>query len=256
MDHDGLLRVLLVEQPTVLAATMAAGFAVAGVRVEVAESVAEGLALRNRLHPCVTLLDVGRDDPARRDAIAELLRGDCGLIVVLAADDEALRVECLDRGADDVITRDTPFREVLARVRALHRRLARGGVELAVEEAPAQVLVDAGHRCLVGSQGRRTLLSEAEFVTLETLLDADGAPVSREWLGRVALKRPLHAEDRSVDQLVLKLRRKLTAAGAPDRTILSARRQGYVIPDPTRFRTALAAAAPPDAMRQLATAGA
>ena len=62
--------------------------------------------------------------------------------------------------------------------------------------------------------------------------------MSRDWLGRAALKRALHADDRSVDQLVLKLRRKLSAGGAPERTILSARRQGYVIPDPSLFRVA------------------
>jgi hypothetical protein len=40
--------------------------------------------------------------------------------------------------------------------------------------------------------------------------------------------------------LVLKLRRKLSASGAAERTILSARRQGYVIPDPSLFRVAAA----------------
>jgi DNA-binding winged helix-turn-helix (wHTH) protein len=53
----------------------------------------------------------------------------------------------------------------------------------------------------------------------------------------VALKRPLHAEDRSVDQLVLKLRRKLTSHGASERVILSVRRQGYVISDSTMFHS-------------------
>ena len=78
-----------------------------------------------------------------------------------------------------------------------------------------QIVLDQAHRCLIGLSGEQTPLSEAEFTALETLLDADGAPVSRDWLGRVALKRPLHADDRSVDQLVLKLRRKLARAAPP-----------------------------------------
>ena len=68
------------------------------------------------------------------------------------------------------------------------------------------------------------------------LLDAGGVSVSREWLSRIALKRPLHADDRAVDQLVMKLRRKLASQGASDRVILSARRQGYMIADPSLFR--------------------
>jgi DNA-binding response OmpR family regulator len=67
--------------------------------------------------------------------------------------------------------------------------------------------------------------------------------VSREWLSRVALKRELQAEDRSVDQLMLELRRKLAAQGATARVILPVRRQGYVLPDARPFRTVAVPAA-------------
>jgi two-component system, OmpR family, response regulator len=123
-------------------------------------------------------------------------------------------------------------RELAARIRALHRRMHRPA-----EPSPGTITVDRAHRCLIGSTGDRSMLTEAELAALETLLDAEGASVSREWLSRVALKRPLHADDRSVDQLVLKLRRKLTAHGASERVILSVRRQGYQIPDSTLFRS-------------------
>jgi DNA-binding response OmpR family regulator len=88
---------------------------------------------------------------------------------------------------------------------------------------------------LNGPNGLITPLTEAEFATLRTLVSAAGASVSRDWIGRVALRRPLGTDDRSVDQLVLKLRRKLALHGITDRTILSSRGLGYVIPDPTRF---------------------
>ena len=59
--------------------------------------------------------------------------------------------------------------------------------------------------------------------------------VSREWLGRVALRRPLSADDRSIDQLVMKLRRKLAVHGIPERAIMSSRGLGYIVPEPNRF---------------------
>jgi len=160
--------------------------------------------------------------------------------VVTANGDEASRVDGLDRGADDYLVKPVPMRELAARIRALYRRLTRSEFRPAVP-ATTQIVLDQAHRCLIALSGEQTPLSEAEYTALETLLDADGAPVSRDWLGRVALKRPLHADDRSVDQLVLKLRRKLAASGAAERTILSARRQGYVIPDPSMFRVAVPA---------------
>lgn len=236
-DQQLPLRALLVEYPSPLAAVIATVLKHSGMEVEIAATVAEALHLLERFHPGIVLLHVSGPSPAGLDRTCQLCRGgDCGVIVVLAEDSEAARIESLDHGADDVLTARTPPGEVAARVRAVHRRVARSTAMLA-GTSPSQIVLDAAHRCLIGLFGERTALSEAEFIALETLLDADGAPVSREWLGRVALKRPLHADDRSVDQLVLKLRRKLSAAGASERTILSARRQGYVIADPSRFRS-------------------
>ena len=228
-------RVLLVEHPAPLAVALAAALKATGMEVEIAASHGEALHLLGRFHPGVLLLHAGAaESPAPIAALTQ--GGDCGVIVVLDSDGEAARIEMLDRGADDVLPPRTPAAEVAARIRALHRRMVRTQTLIAYDP-PVPILLDPAHRCVLGPQGERTALSEAEFVALETLLDADGAPVSRDWLGRVALKRPLHSEDRSVDQLVLKLRRKLAAAGASERTILSARRHGYVITDPSRFRS-------------------
>jgi DNA-binding response OmpR family regulator len=100
---------------------------------------------------------------------------------------------------------------------------------------PLPVTLDWAHRRLAGPGELTTKLTEAEFAALVTLLEADGASVSRDLLGRVALKRSLGIDDRSVDQLVLKLRRKLALHGGADLSILSSRGLGYVIPDPARF---------------------
>jgi DNA-binding response OmpR family regulator len=195
-------------------------------------------------HPDIVLLDLQLPDMNGLDLVERFARdGDCGVIVVTANGEESARVDGLDRGADDYLVKPVAMRELAARIRALYRRLTHVDVRPASPmpssaASGAQIVLDQAHRCLIGLRGEQTPLSEAEFTALETLLDADGAPVSRDWLGRVALKRPLHADDRSVDQLVLKLRRKLSASGAAERTILSARRQGYVIPDPSLFRIA------------------
>lgn len=231
-------RVLLVGHPVPVAARLAAALRADAADVEIAATGAEALLLLERFQPGVVLLYATPLQPATPAMIAPLAgAGGCGVIVLLAEDNEAARIAGLDAGADDVLSVGAADAELGARVRAVHRRVGRAFA--LAHEPTGQILLEPAHRCLVSPTGARTALSEAEFVALETLLDADGAPVSRDWLGRVALKRPLHSEDRSVDQLVLKLRRKLVAAGASERIILSARRQGYVIADPSRFRHAV-----------------
>jgi DNA-binding response OmpR family regulator len=233
-------RVLIVEDIAPVAAAVAAALRASGMAVELAATGVDALDRKAGFRPDIVLLDLQLPDMNGLDLVERFAReGDCGLIVVTANGDESARVEGLDRGADDYLVKPVPMRELAARIRALYRRLTRGEIRPA-SPPTTQIVLDQAHRCLIGLNGDQTPLSEAEFTALETLLDADGAPVSRDWLGRVALKRPLHADDRSVDQLVLKLRRKLSASGAAERTILSARRQGYVIPDPSLFRLAVA----------------
>jgi DNA-binding response OmpR family regulator len=231
-------RVLIVGDIAPVGTAVDVALRAAGMLTDIAGTGAEAIERKTRFRPDVVLLDVELPDFKGFDLVERFARdGDCGVIAVTGNGDEGARVDGLDRGADDYLVKPVPMRELAARIRALYRRLTR--LDVRPPAAPAtQILLDPAHRCLVGLNGGQTSLSEAEFTALETLLDADGAPVSREWLGRSALKRPLHADDRSVDQLVLKLRRKLSLCGAAERTILSARRQGYVIPDPSLFRIA------------------
>jgi two-component system OmpR family response regulator len=253
---DGLPppRVLVVEHPTALAATFAATLTAAGMEVEIAASLMEAQHRRDRFHSGIVLLHLAGSPPVGLEGIALLARGgDRAVIVLLEADLDSARIAVLDGGADDVVGVRVQPGELAARIRAVHRRLSWPQAGFRAEPR-GTILLDPAHRCLVGLPGDRIPLSEAEFVALETLLDADGAPVSRDWLGRAALKRPLHPEDRSVDQLVLKLRRKLAAAGAPERTILSARRQGYVIADTSRFVSLDTSPAPLPPLRPLARA--
>ncbi len=98
-----------------------------------------------------------------------------------------------------------------------------------------RVGIDYAGAALVDAGGRRTGLTRAELVALETLLEADGASSLREWLGRGPLHRLVHDGDPAVEELMAGLRRKLAAHGVPARTIQAVRGQGYVIADPAVF---------------------
>ncbi len=229
------LRVLIVEDSPATAAWLSAALTGAGMAVEQVADGGTALARKTWFRPDVALVDLGLPDFDGLSLVERLAQdGDCGVIVVSADASEASRIAGIDIGADDYVVKPPILGELVARIRAVHRRLTRPGHPPATSRPP-QVTLDSASRCLVGPGRARTPLTEAEFAAIETLLDADGASVSRDWLGRVALKRPLRADDRSVDQLVLKLRRKIAVHGVIGRTILSSRGLGYVIPEPGRF---------------------
>jgi len=231
----GSMRVLIVEDVFSVAALMEASLRAEGMEVLVASSGADAVQRKIRFRPDVVLVDLGLPDVDGLDLVRRFaLDGDCGVIVVTANDAEVVRVAGLETGADDYIVKPAALRELAARIRAVHRRVNRPDAPVGPYRGP-KILVDPSHRCLSGPDHAVTPLTEAEFAAMESLLEADGVPVSREWLGRVALKRTIAEDDRSVDQLVLKLRRKLGNHGVTSRAILSTRGLGYVIPEPGRF---------------------
>ena len=226
------IRVLVVEDVPTMALTVQSILLQASMEVELAETGALAWERKLEFCPDIALIDLGLPDVLGFELIERFAQaGDCGIILLTASDEESDRVMALETGADDYMVKPAPGRELIARIHALHRRMNRPQADRML-----RIYIDPAQRCLVGNGGERTALTEAEMSALDTLLDAAGTSVSREWLSRIALKRPLHADDRAVDQLVMKLRRKLASQGASDRVILSARRQGYVIADPSLFR--------------------
>jgi two-component system OmpR family response regulator len=131
---------------------------------------------------------------------------------------------------------------VLARLRAVLRRASlasRRPLRLAEETADARVIeggwrLSAHRRAVVAPDGGAALpLTGAEFELLRLLAGAQGEPVDRETISRSVFRRPWQIEDRAVDGLVKRLRRKLRADA-----IASVRGVGYAL----RFAEATAAA--------------
>lgn len=226
------MRVLVVEDVATVSALIESALRAAGMTVACVTTGAAAIAAGTALRPDVVLLDLQLPDVNGLSLVRDFTDFGCGVIVVTASGEEAARVVALDIGADDYMVKPVLVHELAARIRAVHRRLQG---RTAAGDRGVRIHVSAARRELRAPDGRIGTLTEAEMLAFDLLLEANGQPVSREWISRTALRRPLHEDDRSVDQLVLKLRRKLLALGCPDRTILSVRRQGYVMADPRLF---------------------
>ncbi len=146
------------------------------------------------------------------------------ILRAMDADDEVDRVLALEIGADDYLPSATSARELLARIRTVLRRARqaqaaepRHGWRLCLRQ-----------RELFGPDGGARNLTSAEFELLQILVRQQGAPVQRDALSLAVLRRPYHPEDRALDNLILRLRRKLGDDGASARLIKSVRGVGYV----------------------------
>ncbi len=213
-----------------------------GMKVVWAQTGADAVRLKESFRPDVVLVDLELPDISGSQLITWLAgQRDCGIIVVSGrGDEEVERVVGIEMGADDFVTKPVPMRELVARIRAVHRRSARVSAPPPAPEATTglvaigSVRVDLKRRVvsLVAEPGgaeEPIHLTAAEFTALEALIAAAPQPVTRETLCRQALRRPFHAEDRGVDQLILNLRRKLFDDDSAHSVIKSVRGAGYAI---------------------------
>ncbi len=251
-------RVLLIEDNHAVAETLRRFIERSGMRTAWAQTGAMAIELKRSFEPDVVLVDLELPDTNGVQLIGWLadLR-DCGIIVVSGRSEEAERIVGLELGADDYIAKPPQLRELVARIRAVHRRshsrvAARsdhgpdsangtqapnaGGLTNGAAAAPPINPVNVGvwrvdlqRRAVRDSEGKPLSITAAEFAALQELVLAGGQPVSREKLSEAALRRPWRPEDRSIDQLIFSLRRKLGDSEGGARMIQSVRGAGYVL---------------------------
>jgi DNA-binding response OmpR family regulator len=139
------------------------------------------------------------------------------ILMLTARSEEIDRVLGLEVGADDYVTKPFGVRELLARVRALLRRieLDRAG---AADEAPAPILTagplridSAEHAAFV--DGRAVELTPKEFDLLALLVGNPGRAFARDYLIERVWGYDAAGSDRTVDTHVLRLRKKLGTVG-------------------------------------------
>jgi DNA-binding response OmpR family regulator len=228
-------RILLIEDDQAMGQTLIGVMERAGMHTAWAKTGADGLRLRAEFLPDVVLVDLNLPDTDGIALVTWLAQhGDCGVIVVSGLGEEADRILGLELGADDYVAKPPQLREMLARIRAVHRRVKLRSLTRPENKASqtftvGRIRIDVSHRAVYTLDGEHINLTAAEFAALETMLAAKGQPVSRDQLCQAALHRPWRVEDRSVDQLIFNLRHKLPGSDEDGRLIHSIRGAGYLL---------------------------
>ncbi len=213
-----------------------------GYRVTQLHSGASLMALMPADAPALVLLDLGL--PGEDGfSIARRLREHwrCGLVIVTGRGDSVDKVVGLEVGADDYVTKPFDLRELLARIKAVLRRLtpneslaepagsagtARGKLRFAGWQ------LDLAARRLTSPQGQDVALTSGEFDLLCAFAQHPGRVLSRDFLLEQTRGREAGPFDRTIDVQVGRLRKKLEADAEDPQLIKSVRGAGYILVAP------------------------
>jgi len=198
-----------------------------GCRVVEAGTAAQGLAEAAACKPDLVVLDLGLPDRDGVEVIRDL-RGwsDMPVIILSARSDEADKIEALDAGADDYLTKPFSVGELLARTRALLRRKSRIGAGASAIATFGDVRVDFSRRS-VERAGQSLHLTALEYRLLATLIAHAGKVMThrqllREVWGPAYVERPHYLR-----VYVGHLRQKIEADPAQPRHLLTETGVGY-----------------------------
>jgi two-component system OmpR family response regulator len=194
--------------------------------------------------PALVLLDLGL--PGEDGfAIARQLREHwrCGLVIVTGRGDAVDKVVGLEVGADDYVTKPFDLRELLARIKAVLRRIVPPAEAAALPGASALAspgtrlcfagwALDVAARRITGPQGHEVALTGGEFDLLCTFARHPGRVLSRDFLIEQTRGREAGPFDRTIDVQVGRLRKKLEPDAENPQIIKSVRSAGYILVPP------------------------
>jgi two-component system phosphate regulon response regulator OmpR len=202
-----------------------------GFEVSEADS---GHTMREKLGvavPDLVLLDLGlpgEDGLSLARWLRERYR--CGIVMVTGSAGTVDRIVGLEVGADDYIGKPFEPRELLARIKSVLRRLQPAA---AAKPASPRVRVgrcelDVAARRLVDDDSRDVPLTAMEFDLLKAFIDHPNQVLTRDRLLNLTRDRDWEPFDRSIDNRITRLRRKLDPHPENPRTIRTVRGAGYM----------------------------
>jgi two-component system KDP operon response regulator KdpE len=196
-----------------------------GYTVETAADGEAALIAASRNPPGIVVLDLGLPDMDGAAVLRELRRWSTAPVLVLSARHSSSdKVDALDAGADDYITKPFGLEELLARLRALLRR-APEATEPSTVDTP-EFSVDLGRR-MVTRNGEPVKLTPTEWSILELLVRNPGKLITQQQILASVWGPAYEKEANYLRVYMAQLRRKLEADTGNPRHLLTEAGVGY-----------------------------
>ena len=217
--------ILVVEDDARIADVIVKNLEAAGYVCHVSPDGGRALADLARSKPALVVLDLGLPGIDGLEVTRRVRReSDVPILMVTARSSESDKLLGLEIGADDYITKPFSTAELIARVRALLRRSSGAVVERTLDIGGLRI--DPARRT-VERDGERVPLTTLEFDLLYFLASRPGRVFSREALMEQVWGTDRVVDDRSIDSLVSRLRRKLEVDAAHPRWLQTVWGAGY-----------------------------
>jgi two-component system KDP operon response regulator KdpE len=224
-------RVLVVDDEPQLLRALRTTLRGAGYEVETAATGEDALAAAGLHPPDVVILDLVLPDMRGTEVCRELRRwSEAPIVLISAVGDEEEKIAALDAGADDYVTKPFAIGELLARLRAVLRRI---GPETEPVLEIGELTVDLEKRG-VTMAGKAVHLTPHEFGLLSVLARNEGKLLTHKMLLREVWGPAYQLESSYLHVYVSQLRRKLEADPARPRYILTEPGAGYRLVRPDR----------------------
>lgn len=221
-------RILLIDDDPLITEPLARRLSTAGYQVLVASNGREGLRLALQEQPDLVVLDILMPEMDGWEVCRALREKSVVPILMLSAlGEEVDRILGLELGADDYLTKPFSTRELIARIRAMLRRVELDQawpIERSIRIGPLHIDLDARR---VFQAGKEHQLRHKEFELLSLLMSKAGQSLSRgelldgvwgiDWIG----------DTRTLDVHVRMLRKKLEENPAKPRLLQTVRGVGY-----------------------------
>jgi two-component system response regulator RegX3 len=235
VSADSPVRVLVVEDEESFLDALSVGLRREGFHVDLARDGLEAIAAFDASHPDIVLLDIMLPKLSGIDVCRELrTRSRVPIIMVTAKGTEIDTVVGLEVGADDYVSKPYRLRELVARMRAVLRRVPDDELEVPGSEERLSisgiVLDPVRHEVLV--RGEEVRLPLKEFELLELLMANAGRVLTRSTIIDRVWGHDYVGDTKTLDVHVKRLRSRIEADPAHPKLITTIRGLGY------RFETA------------------
>jgi two-component system KDP operon response regulator KdpE len=221
-----MTRVLVIDDEPQILRALRRSLEAQDYEVATAEGGEEGLASAAARTPNLVVLDLGLPDLEGTDVIRRLRSWtDVPVIVLSVREGRSDKIEALDAGADDYVTKPFDVEELLARMRAALRR-TEADLESEPELRYGDLQVDLARR-LVRLGEDLVHLTPHEYSLLEAMVTNPGKLLTHEWLLRRVWGRGYAKESHYLHVYIRQLRQKLRDDAAMPRFIITEPGVGY-----------------------------
>jgi DNA-binding response OmpR family regulator len=223
----GRKTILLIEDEPHIVLGLRDSLEFEGFRVVTAEKGRDGIALARSENPDAVILDLMLPDVNGYTVCEEIRRWNAfvPILMLTARSQETDKIRGLDAGADDYVTKPFSVNELIARMRAIFRRAQRGsGAPDTFDIGEAKVNLGAHTASVRGTEHQ---LSFYEVELLRLLVERSGQPVSRDEILSKIWGLEAAPTNRTVDNFIVKLRKKIEKSPDKPAHILTVYGFGY-----------------------------